>query len=371
MKSKNHKVKLALLLITGAVLLASFTTFTVLLLVYNRGEDVNNEDAVRASAERACREGNHPAAVKLYRRLISLNPFEQRYQAEYQHALVRVRDFETLASTTNSGAVAFAFTKDELACEALIKKGVDLARAGSNTLAVTTFAEATNLNYFAATPFLIQAQLKASRPDQALTLARTYLTRFTSAALIQQTAELSAWAHRTDILEECRARALGTPGRLGIVLAHYCDALSAWQRGDEALLSEAITALNGEVKSPLARFLALECAANGDDAEAVERAFDEIVNSEESDSRLLEQARAVVKRYLSEHFPEKITLEHIQRLTNAIYDPQRPDVDILRLSILAKASRGVLLSSELDNALKLFPEDRGLQIIRKQQNSRN
>lgn len=367
MKSPGKKLKMTLLLMTGAVLFVSFASFAYLLVAYSRGGDANNEDVIRKQAEKAFQDGDFPTTVNLYRRLIALNPFEKRYQSAYLHALVGVRDFETLAAATNNLSEAFALTAREEAIEAALTRGSALARAGSNELAVVTFASVTNLNYVAATPFLIQAQAQCGRPDLALTIAQPYIQKFPLPPLVQQAAEWSALAHRQDLLDECRQRALAYPGRPGIVLAHYCDALTAWLADDAARLVESIAVLKGEVDSPLAHFLALEAASAGDDAAAVERAFDKTTEGMASGAPLVIQARAVVKRFLAEHFPQRITLEHIQRLTNAIYDPQRPDVDILRLSILAKASRGVLLESELNEALRLFPNDRGLQIIRRQQ----
>lgn len=371
MKESRKKLRIVILALTGGVLLATLATFAVLFVSYNRGEDTNNEDAMLAFAQAASGEGNHPAAAGAYRRLISLNPFEPKYRVEYAHALVKLRDFKELASVTNKLSEAFSLTADEQAVETALKRGVSEGIAGSNEQAVATFLSATNFNYFAVTPYLVQAFVKAGRLDLALGTAKTYVKRFPNGFLIQQAAELSALAHRQDLLDEVREAALSLQGRRGIALAHYCDALLAWQKGDAETLAESVAVLNGEVKSPLAQFLALECAANGDSAVAVERALDELSQEEKPDSRLMTMARAVVKRFLAEHFPEKITLEHIERLTTAVYDRNRPDVDILRLSLLAKSSRGVLLDSELNEALRLFPDDRGLAVIRQRQRRSN
>lgn len=371
MKAPSKKLQIALLSITGGVLLATLVTFAVLFVSYNRGEDTNNEDDMLARAQAASRAGNHPVAAGAYRRLIALNPFETKYRVEYAHALMRLRDFGELVSVTNKLGSDFVLTADERTVETALERGVAESLSGSNVQAVATFASVSNLNYYAVTPYLVQAQMKAGRMDLALATARTYVGRFPNGFLILQAAELSALAQRRDLLEEIREAALSLQGRRGIALAHYCDALLAWLKGDVQTLTEAIAVLNGEVKTPLSHFLALECAASGDNAVAVERALDELSQDEKPDSRLMTMARAVVKRFLAEHFPEKITLEHIERLTNAIYDRSRPDVDVLRLSLLAKSSRGVLLDSELKEALRLFPNDRGLAIIEKRQRRTN
>ena len=366
MTFRRKVVRRVLLSVTGAALLLSFASFAYLFFHYRRGDDGNNEDVLLTHAETARDAGEHPLAAELYRRLSALNPLEPAYREEYRHALVRMRNFSALAIVTNGqDDAAFSLTEDERAVEAAIETGARLSRAGSNELAIAEFSSVTGLNYFAAMPFVIMSHVRGNRPDLALTLGRQYVARFPDANLIQQNAELAALAKRRDVVEECREAALRLRGQTGILLAHYCDALSAWLAGDGERLARQAAILHGEVKSPLARLVALEGAAQGDDAGLVILAFREIEQNELPGSRFMDHARAAVKHFLSRNFPSKITVNDLLRLTNAVYDPKHPDVDVLRLSILAKSSLGILQSDELQRALALFPDDRGLAIIRR------
>lgn len=368
MASKSRKIlKTTILALTTVVLLGTFATFAVLFFSYQRGDDENNEDAICAQAEKAVRDGDPLAAMALYHRLMALNPFESRYENAYLHTLMAARDFETLAAATNGSSTVFAPTAEETAVEAAIARGVELLNCRSNELAVATFASVTNLNAFSVTPFLVQALASAGQPELGLTVARDYTARFPHPAVLLQALEWSALARRRDLVDECRTRALRIRGRVGLSLARYCDALAAWLDDNDAELSRTIKDLDGEIPTPLARLLLLRHAAQTGTAETVERAYDAAVAGEPANSRVISLARNAVKVFLANHFPNKVTLDEILRLTALINDPENPDVDILRLSILAKHVRGTLLKQELEEALRRFPNDRGLLRIRDQQ----
>ena len=367
MITTNKGLKVALLLILGAVLLASFVTFGILFFVYQRGDDAHNEDTILAQAEEARDRGDPLVSAALYNRLMALNPFEKSYQDAYLHALVSLRDYETLATVTNGSSTVLVLTEEEKTVEAALNRGVAFANGNSNELAVAEFASVTNLNAFSATPYLIQAQVKAGRPDLALTIALDYTARFPHPHVIQQAAEWAALARRRDLVCEFRARALRVRGRIGLTIARYCDALVAWLDDNDEELSKAVKDLNQDISTPLAKLLVLRHTAHTGTAANVEQAYDAAVEGEPEGSRVVRLARASVKGFLASNFPNKVTLDEILRLTTLINDPKDPDVDILRLSILAKAVRGTLLKQELENALRLFPNDRGLIRIRQQQ----
>ena len=367
MKKNSKTVKVALLLITGAVLVASFATFGILFFTYERGDDAHNEDTLAARAAEARSNGDFLTAAALYNRLMALNPFEKQHETDYLHALVGLRDFETLAAATNGASTAFVLTDEEKAVEAALARGAALANCQSNELAVAAFASVTNLNAFSVTPFLIQAQAKAGHPDLALSIALDYTARFPHPLILRQAAEWSALARRRDLVTTCRDRSLRVRGRTGISVAHYCDALLAWLDGKDDELARAVKDLNGEIASPLTRLLTLQCTARDGTAEAVEKAYDEAVAGEPANSAIVRQARAAVKSFLASRFPTKIKLDEIRRLTSLINDPANPDVDILRLSLLVKAVSGTLLKRELEDAIRRFPNDRGLLLISRQQ----
>lgn len=363
----RKRLKITLLVLTGLILLGSFTTFTVLFFAYERGEDAHNEDALRTQAEEAMKAGDPLTASTLYQRLIALNPFEPGYEDAYRHTLMAIRDFDALAAATNHNDQVFVMTEEEKSVEAALTRGAELIACHSNDLAIATFASVTNLNAFAVTPFLIQAQAKAGKPDEALTTALGYTARFPQPGILRQAAEWSALARRRDLVEECRTRALRINGRIGLSLAHYCDALIAGLDGKLDDMTQAMNDLNGEIDTPLAKLMKLQCAANGGSAKDVENAYDEAMRGEAEDSAILPLARDSVKVFLSKNFPSKVTVDEILRLTALIDDPEHPDVDIVRLSLLAKAAKGTLLPLELEQALQRFPNDRGLLTIKRQQ----
>ena len=142
----------------GSVLALSFVVFAVLFIRYDRGGDPNNEDAILAQARRAEATDNPPLAARCWQRLVALNPFEKEYVRRYYHALVRVRDFTSLAAYTNDLPIKTELTADERKIERLIFRGLKMAQARSNDLAAVYFTAATNLNYYAAAPYLIDCR---------------------------------------------------------------------------------------------------------------------------------------------------------------------------------------------------------------------
>ena len=95
------KKKIALTVV-GGVLALSFLVFLVLFAKYDRGGDPNNEDALLKLARKAVGKDDPPLAAEYWRRLASLNPFNDEYKKEHFHALLRVRDFPGLVAYTNS-----------------------------------------------------------------------------------------------------------------------------------------------------------------------------------------------------------------------------------------------------------------------------
>ena len=118
-----------------------------------------------------------------------------------------------------------------------------MASLGSNAVSVAALVEATNLNYYAATPLLVASYVRIARPDLALDAARPYIRRFPRPMLLVSTAEWCTLAKRTDLLAEIRAAVPKGAGHFQLVFAYYCDALEAWDKGDSAALVKAMDAV--------------------------------------------------------------------------------------------------------------------------------
>lgn len=356
--------KLALTAI-GSALALSFVVFGALFIRYDRGGDPNNEDKIRKLALRAEAADNPPLAAHCWLRLMALNPFEKDYVRRYYHALVRMRDFQTLAAYTNAMPVVAEFTADEKAVEELLYRGLTLEGAHSNELAVACYVRATNLNYYAAAPFLIDCYESQGEFAAALHVARAYLKRFPSPALAVRTAEWCALADRPDLIDETRRAIPAESGYSGIVIGYYCDALAAWLKGDRVALATALEVIGGEeIKTPLSRLIALESAADGDDPTNVAVAYRRLAAAPRFFDFFPARGQAAVKRFVAAHFPDKLPIDKLGYLADMVLEDGHQDIELLRVSLLDKQVRGELGEHALAHAEACFPGDRGLKLIR-------
>ena len=359
----TRKTRIILLAAIGGVLALSIVAFTVLFFAVKRGGDKNNEDAVRAIAEAALAEDNPPYAEVMYRRLLRLNPFKEEYRQKYIHSLVRMRDYNRLAAFTNETACVFELTADERKIEEAISRGVAWSAKGSNELAVAAFESATNLNFFAVTPFLIDCHARQQRLDRALTVSRIYLKTFCDPRLLIRSAEWAALARRPDLIDEMRDLAVGLTPRVQVLAGYYCDALQAWLENKGPEMVTAFSAVERDIHTPLANLMALEVACMSDDPWRVENCFKKVLETN-SLFDFKPQAQVAVRQFIAAHFPQKLPIARLGRLADLIQDEKNPDVDLLRVSLLAKASSGLLSSEDVKRAVKLFPMDRGIARIR-------
>ena len=359
--------KVVMLSILGGVLLLTFAVFGVLLVKFNRGADPNNEDQALAEAKAAAERDDPPQVASCYRRLTALNPFKREYRRSYYHALVRVRDFTSLAAYTNDYPVQVEFTESERRTEALINWSAHMESLGSNAVAVAALLAATNLNYYAATPLLISSYVRNDRFDLALDAARPYIRRFPRPSLLVDAAEWCTLAKRTDLLAEVRAAVPKGSGHFQLVFAYYCDALEAWNKGDAAGLMKAMDAVGADIRTPLARLLRLEAVASGNDAGRVEFAYRELREAPlQFDFPL--RGKVAVKRFIAAHFPEgKFSISALGKLADLVMEDGVADLDLVRVSLLAKMAGDSLAEFDLVRALRHFPDDKGIQLICEQQ----
>jgi hypothetical protein len=361
------KKKTIVFIVVGGILVLTFSLFTVLLVKFHRGADPNNEDAVLAEAKAAEERDDPPAAVGAYRRLTKLNPFNEDHARAYVHALRRMRAFETLAAYTNDHPVTVELTENERRTEELIERSAHMASLGSNAVSVAALAEATNLNYYAATPLLVALYVRIARPDLALDAARPYIRRFPRPMLLVSTAEWCTLAKRTDLLAEIRAAVPKGAGHFQLVFAYYCDALEAWDKGDPAALTKAMNAVGADINTPLARLLKLEAVATGDDADRVEKAYRDLIDAPLHDFPL--RGKLAVKRFVANHFPNKefpdrkFPIVALGRLADLVMEDGTVDLELLRVSLFAKIAENSLSQFDIDKARKQFPDDKGIQII--------
>ena len=387
------KKKTIVFIAVAGILVLTFSLFAVLLVKFHRGADPNNEDAVLAEAQAAAESDDPPAVAGIYRRLTKLNPFNEEYARAYVHALLRVRDFDALAAYTNSHPVTVELTESERRTEELIDRSAYMESLGSNAVSVATLEEATNINYYAATPLLISSYVRARRIDLALDAARPYIRRFPRPLLLVSVAEWCTLAKRTDLLAEVRAAVPKGTGHFLLVFAYYCDALEAWDKGDAAALVKAMNAVGTEIRTPFARLLKLEAVSSGDDADRVEQAYralreaqplfvftSDMKNSDEaSDVNLSKhvhvmlnlriRGKMAVKRFIAAHFPNKefpdrkFSIVALGQLADLVMEDGDVELDLLRVSLFAKIANNSLSEFDLQRAKRKFPDDKGIQLI--------
>ena len=384
------KKKTIVFIVIGLILVLTFSLFAVLLVKFRRGADPNNEDAVLAEAQAAAERDDPPAVAGAYRRLTKLNPFNEEYASAYAHALIRMRDFKALAAYTNSHPMTVELTEDERRTQELIDKSLQMASLGSNAVSVAALAEATNINYYAATPLLISSYVRDGRIDLALDAARPYIRRFPRPDLLVSVAEWCTLAKRTDLLTEIRDAQPKGAEHFQLVFAYYCDALEAWDKGDAAALVKAMNAVGTDVRTPLARLLKLEAVSSGDDASRVEQAYRDLReaqsrsrfvftsgvkdSNEASDANLSKlvhvmmdlraRGKMTVKRFIAAHFPRgRFSIAALGQLADLVMEDGDVELDLLRVSLLAKMAKNSLSEFDIDKARRQFPDDKGIQII--------
>lgn len=364
MTSRGRKIALTAI---GSAIALSFVVFAVLLFSYDRGGDPNNEDAILALARQAEERDNPPEAAYYWRRLVLLNPFNDEYVHRYYHALVRLRDFEALSPYTNALPVEVEFTSTEKEVEHLITHGIELEAVNSNELAVACFMEATNLNYYAATPYLIDGEIRQGAIVEALDDAREYIKRFPRPMMVLHTAEWFALADRPDLIEEARQTlSTSVSGYDELVLDHYCVALSAWIRDDKEALASALEKIGPDaIRTPVARIMALESAADGNDPKVVAEAYHSLVSSAPMFD-FPERGKRAVKHFVAAHFPDKLPIHELGKLADLVITNGDEDVELVRVSLLAKHVDGTLHDYMISHAEQLYPEDKGIKAIREE-----
>ena len=361
------KKKTIVFIVVGGILVLTFSLFAVLLVKFHRGADPNNEDAVLAEARAAEERDDPPAAVGAYRRLTKLNPFNEEYARAYVHALRRMRAFNVLTDYTNSHPITVELTEGERRTEELIERSAYMASLGSNAVSVAALTEATNLNYYAATPLLVASYVRIARPDRALDAARPYIRRFPRPMLLVSVAEWCTLAKRTDLLAEIRAAVPKGSGHFQLVFAYYCDALEAWDKSDTAALVKAMNAVGTDISTPLARLLKLEAVSSEDDADRVEKAYRDLTDAPLHDFPL--RGKLAVKRFVAAHFPNKefpdrkYSIVALGRLADLVMEDGTVDLELLRVSLFAKIANNSLTEFEVDKVQKKYPNDKGIQII--------
>ena len=361
----TRKFKITVLATVGGVLALSFVAFLALFLNYCRQDDPNNEDDLVQRAEAAERADDPPKATHFRHRLVQLNPFDEGHREKYVRSLVRMRDFARLTALTNSGVGKVELTASEAELERLIRRGSELVLGGSNAEARVAFEAATNLNYYAAAPFLIDVEARLGRVGVAYRDARAYLTRFCEPFMLFRAAEWGAAMGRADLIDEVASLGGKLPTRPVNVLSYYCEALKAWIGGDMSALKSALSAIPNEVKTAMGRMMALELACSGDDADAVETRFRELrerLPYLDFDLR----GRVAVKRFVSAHFPSRLPIDRLGRLAELAQENAEADVDMTRVSLMAKLAAKTLDPFELDRAVRLFPNDRGIRLLKEE-----
>ena len=361
------KVKKLVLAAIGSAIALSFAFFAILFVWYDRGGDPNNEDEILALAKQAVEEDNPPLAAECWRRLTMLNPFNKEYSRRYCHSLLRLRDFETFSAYTNSTSASVEFTEEEKQIEHLIAQGIELVAAGSNELAVACFMDATNLNYFAAAPYLIDAEARRGDIVAALDDAREYIKRFPRPAMVQHTMEWLALADRIDLIEDARRNLLSANRSFNsLVLDYYCAALIAWVQGDKDALFRALGKVgNNVVDTPVLKIMALESAADGNDPIRVAELFHDLFTFPPLFD-FQERGRRAVKRFVAMHFPDKLPIAELGRLANLVLNNGGEDVEMRRVSLLARLVEGTLQDYMIAYAEQLYPDDKGIKAIREE-----
>lgn len=354
--------KIAIIAVIGIVLTVSIVAFTMFFLSTNRDGDPNNEDMLWRLAKAAEQRDDPPAMALYYHKLVQLNPFNDYYLDRYYHSLVRMRDFDTLSVYTNARPIRTSFTREEWTIEVLLNRGWYLELSGSNEVAAAVFRDATNYNYYVACPELINCEMRCGRFSEALSLINDYIKKFPIPRLLTQGVEMCALANRPDLIPEY-VETFPASGRASLVFAYYCDALVAWVEGEYLDMAKAMLATAGEVKTPISKLMALEISCHGDSPQDVRLAWRDFRDyADFLDFRI--RGKLAVKKFVADHFPTKLPVSQLEAVVDEVLFDGEPDIELLRISLLAKLEGGTLQPYQLEAAEQRFPNDSGLKLIR-------
>lgn len=226
-----------------------------------------------------------------------------------------------------------------------------------------TYALATNLNYYAATPKLIRWRMMQGRFQDAVLLNGEYLKRFPTHTRAIMQGEMLTAARRTDmlpdILKPFKAHDYST-----LALRAYFDALKAYDANDMKALNDALPGFRKSIRTPWALMMAAFADARGDNPERLKLLMDDWLGIRRLPEFFgcREKVHDIVKRVIGEEVEKGTAINEIAPLATALQssNPNEEDIELTRILIVAGLRAGTFSEDAMRNAVARHPHDPGI-----------
>ena len=224
----------------------------------------------------------------------------------------------------------------------------------------TLLKQAVELNWYAATPFLVDFFYSHQRYGSVIGLAEPYLADIENNLMSILYAESCVYGGHPEKLPPLieHFRSLGRKYRTQTA---YFEALYAFSQGAEKSddLARYMQEVGSVVQTDLANLMNLQIALNNDNEEKIVGIFELIMTNPPS-PELQERARTAVRLYLGNKIqanPELTGDPRFIKLAQLIPGRNIKDPLLMRISISDQRNRNVLTRQIIQENLEAFPQD--------------
>ena len=220
--------------------------------------------------------------------------------------------------------------------------------------------EAVSLNDFAGAPMLANFYFTHSRFEETIVICREYLETKMNALMPIYFGESSTLCGQTELIPPLADKIRRLHGRQSKMIFSYLDALTAFGRGDDALLRKSLMDAGSAITTPLSSLMRLYVAIKTDSPKEILTALGGIMKGP-SFLDFKDRARTAAMCYLMEKcsngLPDAETLQDYAGIATLIQIPNEHVSFLPRIILLDRRNRGFLKEDELLAALGRFPND--------------
>lgn len=220
--------------------------------------------------------------------------------------------------------------------------------------------EAVSLNDFAGAPMLANFYFTHARFEETIEICNEYLNSKMNAVMPILFGESSTLSGKTDLIPPLADSIRRLHGRQSKMIFSYLDALTAFGRGDDALLRKSLMDAGSAITTPLSSLMRLYVAIKTDSPKEILTALGGIMKGP-SFLDFQDRARTAAMCYLLEKcsngLPDAEILQDYAGIASLIQIPNEHVSFLPRIILLDRRNRGFLKEDELLAALGRFPHD--------------
>ena len=277
--------------------------------------------------------------------------------AEYVVTFDRLSDAERSNFIRNGSQSDDPFVR----LESILFRATSPALSGEDAAALkqkeTLLRQAVELNWFAATPFLVDFYYSHQKFGSVIGFAEPYLADIENDLLSILYAESCVYSGHPEKLKPLieHFRSLGRKHRTQTA---YFEALYDFTQGDDDFVRHMME-VGAAAQTGLANLMNLQIALNNDNLENIVRSF-EMIMMNSPFPELRERARSAVRHYLGTKIQEKQDLSgdpRIIKLAQLVSGRENRDPLLMRILISDQRNRNVLTRQIIEENLGAFPQD--------------